>query len=355
MKRKNSTVKRKVKRKSPKRDLKIKRFYINFKKIIFKNLKKERFAIAVSGGSDSLCLAYLSKMYSAEYRNKMDVLIVDHKLRSESSKEAVKVKSILKTKKIEAKILSWAGTIPKKNIQNSARNIRYSLISNYCSKKNIKFLITAHHMDDQVENFFIRLFRGSGLTGLSSMQVSSKYSEKLKIIRPFLALKKIDLKYVTLKFFKTYIQDPSNENEKYLRIRIRKNRKKLEGEGLNTNKIIKTVANLVSANEALIYYKKKSLQKHVSFLSKDECAVSEKIFIEEADEIIFKSFSDILSLVSGTYYPPRSKKVISLINRLKKSNYSKSTLGGCVIEKNNNFILISKEAKKRKIAYQVRK
>ena len=355
MKRRNSTVKRKVKRKLPKQDLKIKRFYTNFKKIIFKNLKKKRFAIAVSGGSDSLCLAYLSKMYSSEYRSKMDVLIIDHKLRSESSKEAVKVKNILKTKKIQAKILSWTGVVPTKNIQNSARNIRYSLISNYCLKKNIKFLITGHHMDDQIENFFIRLFRGSGLTGLSSMQASSEYSEKLKIIRPFLTFKKSELKYVTLKFFKTYIQDPSNENEKYLRIRIRKNRKKLEDEGLNTNKVIKTVANLVSANEALIYYKKKSLQKHVSFLSKDKCAISEKIFAEEANEIIFKSFSDILSLVSGTYYPPRSKKIISLINRLKKSNYSKSTLGGCVIEKNNNYILISKEPKTRKIAYQVKK
>ena len=56
-----------------------------------------------------------------------------------------------------------------------------------------------------------------------------------------------------------------------------------------------------------------------------------------------------------SYYPPRSKKITSLINRLKKSNYNKSTLGGCVVEKNNNFILISKEPKIRKIAYQARK
>ena len=47
--------------------------------------------------------------------------------------------------------------------------MRYSLISNYCLKNKIKYLITAHHRDDQIENFFIRLIRGSGLTGLSSM------------------------------------------------------------------------------------------------------------------------------------------------------------------------------------------
>jgi hypothetical protein len=49
--------------------------------------------------------------------------------------------------------------------------------------------------------------------------------------------------------------------------------------------------------------------------------------------------------VSGTYYPPRSKKIINLINRVKVSNFNKSTLGGCVIEKKDDFILISKELK----------
>ena len=93
--------------------------------------------------------------------------------------------------------------------------IRYSLISNYCLKKKIKYLITAHHQDDQIENFFIRLLRGSGLSGLASMPVKTKYNNRLKIIRPFLNLKKTDLKYVTLNYFKTYIKDLSNKNKKF--------------------------------------------------------------------------------------------------------------------------------------------
>ena len=70
---------------------------------------------------------------------------------------------------------------------------------------------------------------------------------------------------------------------------------------------------------------------------------------------MFKSFSDILSLISGTYYPPRSKKVINLIDRLKKGNFNKSTLGGCVVDKKDNFILITKEIKIRKMLYELRK
>ena len=83
-------------------------------------------------------------------------------------------------------------------------------------------------------------------------------------------------------------------------------------------------------------------------MSKNRCLINKKIFLEEAGEIIFKSFSDILSLVSGSYYPPRSKKIINLISRLKKDKFSKSTLGGCVFEEKDYFIVISKELKIKK-------
>jgi len=356
MKRKNLIARKKVrKNKLLPKDPKILNFYIKFKSIIFKNIKDKSFALAVSGGSDSLCLAYFAKMYSSEFGNKIHVLIVDHNLRKESHQEALKVKTILGQRRILSKILSWKGKVPKSNIQKKARDLRYAMLSNYCLKNKIKYLVTAHHEDDQIENFFIRLLRGSGLTGLSSMSVKAKYNNNLKIIRPLLSLEKKDLKYVTLNYFKTYIKDPSNKNEKFLRVRIRKYRKNMEKEGLDTRKIIKTVDNLVSANQAINFYKNKALYKHASFVSKNKCLINKKIFSDEAGEIIFKSFSDILSLVSGTYYPPRSKKVINLIQRVKKNKFTKSTLGGCVVEQKDNFILISKESKIKKMSYQPQK
>ena len=121
----------------------------------------------------------------------------------------------------------------------------------------------------------------------------------------------------------------------------------------DTKKIIKTVDNLVSANQAINFYKNKALYKHASFMAKNRCLINKQIFSEEAGEIIFKSFSDVLSLVSGTYYPPRSKKVTNLINRVKKDEFTKSTLGGCVVEEKDNFILISKELKTRKMSYRL--
>ena len=63
----------------------------------------------------------------------------------------------------------------------------------------------------------------------------------------------------------------------------------------------------------------------------------------------------LISLISGTYYPPRSKKIINLISRIKKDKFTKSTLGGCILEEKDNFILISKELKTRKMQYQPEK
>ena len=89
MKRKNLIARKKAKEnKFLPKDSRILNYYKKFKSIIFKNIKGKSFALAVSGGSDSLCLAYFAKMYSSEFSNKIHVLIVDHNLRRNSHKEA---------------------------------------------------------------------------------------------------------------------------------------------------------------------------------------------------------------------------------------------------------------------------
>ena len=354
MKSKNFIVRKKAKLiNSFLKDIKIKKIYKIFREKTFKHIGKKNFAIGVSGGSDSLCLAFLSKIYALEFNSENHCLIVDHKLRKESSSEASEVKKILKQKFISTRVLSWKGKKPESNIQLKAREIRYSLISKYCLKRKISFLLTAHHEDDQVENFFIRLFRGSGLTGLSSMQESTNYNKNLKIIRPLLTLNKKDLKLVTNKFFNKYIDDPSNENEYFLRVKVRKYIKKMNQEGFNTKKIIGSVNNLLIAKKAIDFYKSRALQKYSNFDSPHSCVINTKLFSEEANEIVFKSISDILSLVAGSYYPPRSRKILNLISKMRKTKFAKCTLGGCIIEKKNGFIYILKEAKNKKLTYRL--
>ena len=115
--------------------------------------------VAVSGGPDSLALAFLTKIYSIKKKLISKYIIIDHKLRKESSKEANDVKKTFKKFNIEAKILTWYGKKPNRNIQSLARNKRYDLLMNMCKKLGIRNIILGHHQDDLFENFFIRILR----------------------------------------------------------------------------------------------------------------------------------------------------------------------------------------------------
>ena len=144
--------------------------YSNFKSQINSLVKKNSFLVAVSGGPDSLALSVLSNAYGEEKKNKVHFVLVDHGIRKNSSKEALAVKSLLKKKGLTLNILKNKKKI-NKNIQSYARNIRYELLLNYCKKHKIKFIMTGHHKDDQIETFLIRLSRGSGVQGLSLIHI----------------------------------------------------------------------------------------------------------------------------------------------------------------------------------------
>ena len=150
---------------------KINQIYQNFEKHININ---ENFIVAVSGGADSLALAFLAKIYSIKKKLVSKFIIIDHKLRSGSTLEAKTVKRKLKKYSINAEILTWYGKKPDKNIQSLARQKRYNLFFLKCKKLKINNILLGHHQDDLFENFFIRLLRGSGLRGLISLDKKKK-------------------------------------------------------------------------------------------------------------------------------------------------------------------------------------
>ena len=114
---------------------KVNQIYRQFEKSIN---NKEKFAVAVSGGPDSLALAFLAKIYSVKNNIVSRFFIVDHKIRKESTKEAKEVKKILKRYFIDAEILTWRGKKPSSNIQSLARKKRYELLFKECDKLKIQ-------------------------------------------------------------------------------------------------------------------------------------------------------------------------------------------------------------------------
>ena len=92
---------------------------------------------------------------------------------------------------IKSQILTWQGKKPSKNIQSLARQKRYDLLFAQCDQHKIRNLVLGHHIDDKVENFFIRMLRGSGLKGLVSLGLKTKIGN-INLIRPLLKFNKKD-------------------------------------------------------------------------------------------------------------------------------------------------------------------
>ena len=305
---------------------------------------EENLAVAVSGGPDSLALAFLAKCYSLKNKIKVKYFIVDHKLRKESSLEAKTIKDMLKKIDIDCKILPWNGKKPSKNIQAIARDKRYSLLVKECKKNDIRYLLLGHHVNDLLENFLIRLVRGSGLNGLISFNKNTKYKDqKLAILRPLLDIEKKDLIYVTKKVFNFFIKDPSNINKEFKRTRIRNLLQSLEKEGLDKKKLILTINNLKDSDRSIKFYLDKNLNENSIFLKKKNIYILNQNFFDQSHEIIFRSLTKIIQRLGKKNYPVRGKSLNELIKKINAKSFSKVTLGGCFIDRINETILISKE------------
>ena len=152
---------------------------------------------------------------------------------------------------------------------------------------------------------------------------------------------KKNLIFISKKLFGTYIKDPSNSNKKFLRSNVRKLLPILSRHGIGSDQILKSIDNLKSSSKTLNIYFEEILKKIVKRRGK-------KIHIKKNDlfslnqELQLRVLGFVIRSLNKSDYPPRSKKVTNLISRLKKNKFSKSTLGGCIVEDRDNFVLTLK-------------
>ena len=343
MSQKSLSVKSKIHKKilSNLNNKEISRIFKEFKNSL--NIKND-FAVAVSGGADSLTLAFLSKCYALKNNIKVKCFVVDHKLRKESTAEAKLVIKTLKKIDVNGKILTWTGKKPSKNIQSISRDKRYSLLVKECKKDNIKQILIGHHLDDLFENFLIRILRGSGLNGLISLNKKTIYKDgDTEILRPLLNLEKKDLTYLSKKIFNFFIKDPSNNNENFKRIRIRNLLNFLEDEGLDKKKFLLTINNLKDSDKSIKFYLAKNIKENTTYSIKKNTFILNQNFFDQSHEVIFRSLTKVIQILGKKYYPVRGKSINMLIKGINARSFSKVTLGGCFIDRVNETILISKE------------
>ena len=303
---------------------------------------KENFAVAISGGPDSLALAFLTKIFALKYNLICKYFIVDHRLRRESELEAIKVKKILRNFDINLEILTWRGKKPSSNIQSLARKKRYKLLFSECKSSKISNLILGHHSEDLIENFFIRMIRGSGLRGLVSLEKKTTINE-ITLIRPLLEFEKKQLEYISNHVFNFFVKDPSNENINFTRIKVRKIIEKFKNNGLKNDKLSLTLKNLKSSDQVIKFYTEQNKKQNSYFDKKNKRLILNEAFFKTPYEVVFRSFSDSLKNIGGNYFSPRGKKIDYILQLIQKRAFKKETLANCIIKKVNQTVIIAKE------------
>jgi tRNA(Ile)-lysidine synthase len=212
--------------------------------------KSENVILACSGGVDSMALLFLLKQL--EFKN-LTAVIIDHSIRKKSAKQALQTLNFLQKNNINATILKADGIDAAKNLEENARNARYNLLLNYAHQNNIKHIFVAHHLNDQIETFLLRLERGSALNGICAMQEVSFFSD-VKILRPLLNTPKQSL----ITFCKSqkikWTEDESNHNPAIKRNFIRRYLQKTLGDELLLSRLNKTIKSLQSDKIALDNY-----------------------------------------------------------------------------------------------------
>ena len=302
-------------------------------------------AVAVSGGPDSLALMHLSNRYALNNNINLTVLSIDHGIRAESSKEIVWLEKIAKKNKINFYSTKLKKRINSSNTLSKARTLRYEALSKYCNKKKIKFLLTAHHLDDEIENFLMRLVRGSGIKGLSSLKVKSRYKNtKLILVRPLLEYSKKSLIQYLSEQKQSYLNDRTNYNNKYDRSRIRKLSQQLIQEGLSKVRFKNVLKNLKNANNAINTAVSNYLEEQVKLNEKKIISFRSKEFINLPEEIQHRVLVKLCRFAGKSNKVPRSRSIQELINSIVKEKSFKRTLNSCTFVGQKGVVNIQSES-----------
>lgn len=175
-------------------------------------------AVAVSGGADSLALLWLAH---EAYGSRVHVLTVDHGLRPGSASDAEHVAQYAAQLNLPHATLTWTGSKPTTNIQAAAREARYILMADWCAAHGVRWLLTAHHADDQAETLLLRLARGSGSAGLAGIRRRRDLGNGVTLLRPLLDWRRRELAEVVAAAGWTAVDDPANRATRFDRTQAR--------------------------------------------------------------------------------------------------------------------------------------
>jgi tRNA(Ile)-lysidine synthetase-like protein len=180
------------------------------------------FLIACSGGADSVFLLHSVHKLLAEHNLQQNIICAhfNHRWSSSSEKPVQIVKNLCR--ELNIKFVCGKAKNSGQNSEAEARDERYAFLTQAAISHKANIVLTAHHLDDQIETFFLRLLRGSGTEGLTCMQKARNLAPEIKLLRPLLEVDKAQLIAYCQSNKLFYYEDPSNDQLDIKRNQIRK-------------------------------------------------------------------------------------------------------------------------------------
>jgi tRNA(Ile)-lysidine synthase len=295
--------------------------------------------IAVSGGGDSMALLHLLAAAAPQIGIRVEAATVDHRLRPEAAEEAAFVAGVCAARDIAHQTLVWTDHPGTGNLMQAASEARRRLLASWARSRGLARVAMAHTADDQAEGFLMALARGSGLDGLCGMR--RDWTEQgMGFVRPLLAVSRRDLRAFLVRHGHAWRDDPTNEDDRFARARIRKAMQVLEGLDISAGPLNATMRNLADVRHLLDRTLAGFFERHVASQA-GALALKRAAYLDLPMELRRRFLSAVIRWMSGARHAPRHDQLFALSMNIR--DHHAATLGGCMFVNDGKVIGIVRE------------
>ena len=270
--------------------------------------------VAVSGGGDSVALLHLLNGYARSRGIALHAATVDHGLRPEAAREAAMVAAQCRALGVPHDTLRWTGWDHSGNLQNEARKARYRLLADWARGQGIGAVCIGHTADDLAETFVMRLGRRAGVDGLSAMPAMFD-RHGMRWHRPLLNARRADLRAHLTRCGVTWVDDPSNEDDSFARVRIRKALAVLTDLGVDSAALADVSRHLADARTALDAQMFAAARAHAQ-VQCGAVAMDWQALCDLPTETRRRLLTHTIAWINGATYAPRSSAVAEVLTAL---------------------------------------
>ncbi|MBB5572849.1 MULTISPECIES: tRNA lysidine(34) synthetase TilS [Rhizobium] len=303
--------------------------------------KPAHILVAISGGSDSigLLVALAEQLKSFPSSNiALSAATIDHDLRSGSADEARDVAALCASLGVPHVVRRWEGEKPKSGIMAAAREARYGLLADIAAELSANVVVTAHTLDDQRETLAMRAARlneGEGTAG-TGIADAILFDRRLWIVRPFLACRRADIRAFLTQRGISWLDDPSNEDVRYERVRTRK---RLAQDAAPSLAQDSGAARAALSTDAAAW-----LERYATVHAGVLCVISRDALA--ADEVVLSyALSYLAAVFGGGPYGPGRERMRRILDFIGEGEPGRRTAGGVVFDLRRDGLYLMRESR----------